>query len=287
MSESEIKELWQRIEEMPSSLEKKIFQTAKQTCSRIGEVISLKSFVDFSAHPTGQFLTVRIENYVPNLRNKQELTAWMDTILHTYQKMPDLTEVMKVKEPFAVFRVTTEKRMIEKKENGDYRHGWVRECARPLNPKYDPWTQSLADYIMKQQKNGEPIFPVDRQHMWKVAHEIFSGLTYTIQPYLRAKRDSVTGAFLRSSTQKNRFGMPKLLTELVMEHEKKANNHVIRHFTRQELEDWYGFTTKEADYFGGWSQTDGANIAGQRYVKLPWQNYAPRLLIPNQLLVTA
>lgn len=263
---------------MPESTEKKALQTARAICGRIGEVIAIKTIGDLTAHPTGEYLTVEIKTYTPNLRNKQELSAWIDTKLHTDYKMPDLAEIMKIREDFAVFRVTTEKRLIQK-DGDNYKHGWVRECARPLNPIYDPTTKPIVDYIQKQQAAGKKLFPVDRKKMWATATEVLDGLTYTIQPYMRAKKDT-TGQYLRDPNNLNRYGKPKLIMELVTEHEKDAANHAIRHWARQELEDYYGFTTREADAFGGWTQTEGANIQGQRYVKIPWTNCAPRLLIP-------
>jgi len=279
MSEDTIHEAWRRINNLPpqNELEQRTLQTARLCCARIGEIISLKTPMDKTAHPTGANLTVEIKTYQPNLRNKQELSAWIDTKLHTEYHMPNLERIMKVKEDFAVFRVTTEKRLIEKQE-GNYKHGWIRECARPLNPKYDSTTQNVVDYILKRQNKGEPIFPVNRFHMYTFTKELFKGLSYTIEPYLKAKR-TATGEYQRSQTELNRYGKPKLQMELVMEHEKDASDHFIRHIARQELEDHNGFTTKEADAFGGWTQTEGANVQGQRYVKMPWSNYAPRLLI--------
>lgn len=285
LSEQTINQAWQRLNSMPESTEKKALQTARAICGRIGEVIAIKTAGDKTAHPTGEFLTVEIKTYTPNLRNKQELSAWIDTKLHTEYKMPNLEEIMKIKEQFAVFRVTTEKRLIQKKGE-TYIHGWIRECARPMNPLYDPTTKPIVDYILKQQAKGQLLFPVDRKKMWATASEILEGLQYTIQPYLKAKRDPETGEYLRNPDELNRYGKPKLLMELVMEHEKDAANHAIRHWSRQELEDFYGFTTKEADAFGGWTQTEGANVQGQRYVKIPWNNYAPRLLIPYEKLNT-
>jgi hypothetical protein len=278
MTEATIRQAWQRINNMPDCMEKKVLQTARATCSRIGEVISIKTPGDKTAHPTGMHLNVEIVTYTPNLRNKQELPAWIDTTLHSKCQMPDLKEVMKVREDFAVFSVTTEKRMIQKNAPDDYIHGWIRKCARPLNPLYDPTTKEIADYILKQQKSEQPIFPVDRKKMWAVAHEVFKGLTYTIQPYLRAKM--VDGEYVRNPAQFNRYGKPKIETYLVAEKEREAANHAIRHWAREELETVYGFTTKEADFFGGWTQTEGANVQGQRYFKMPWQAYAPRLLVP-------
>ncbi len=279
MSEDTIVQAWQRINAMPECLEKYVFSTARLTCSRIGELISIKTPGDLSAHPTGMFLSVEVKTYRPNLANKQELAAWIDTSLHTNYQMPDLAKVMQVKEDFAIFRVTTEKRLIERKGN-DYIHGWVRECARPLNPKYDPTVKPIVDYILKKQKTGEAIFPLDRKKMWSMARDIFAGLTYTIQPYLRAKRD-FDGSYVRNPDELNRYGKPKIVMELVTEHRKKAANHAIRHWARQELEDYYGFTTKEADSFGGWTQS-GGNMQGERYYRMPWNTSAPRLLIPYQ-----
>lgn len=278
MSEAVINEAWRRINTMPNSTEKVILQTARAICGRIGEVIAIKTPGDKTAHPTGEYLTVRTETYTPNLRNKQELSAWIDTKLHTEYKMPDLSEIMKIKEQFAVFRVTTEKRLIQK-QGEVYTHGWIRECARPLNPKFDPTTQQILDYIKKHENNNAPLFPIDRKKMWATASEVLKGLTYTIQPYLKAKKDQ-QGNYVRDPNNLNRYGKPKLVLELVTEHEKDAANHAIRHWARQELEDNYGFTTKEADAFGGWTQTEGANVQGQRYVKMQWSNYAPRMLIP-------
>jgi hypothetical protein len=280
LSEDTIKQAWQRINNMPETLEKKVLQTARLTCSRIGELITLKTPSDKTAHPTGQFLTVEIKTYIPNLRNKQELSAWIDTKLHTEYHMPNLEEIMKIKEQFAIFRVTTEKRLIQKNPDGSFIHGWIRECARPLNPKFGPWTEPVVAYIQQQQKKGNPIFPIDRKKMWATASKVLDGLNYTIQPYLKAERDPKTGEYLRNPNELNRYGKPKLIMKLVTEHEKDAANHAIRHWSREELEYFYGFTTKEADAFGGWTQTEGANTQGQRYVKMLWNNYAPRFLIP-------
>lgn len=256
---------------------KRALQVIYLTCGRAGEVAAYKTPMDKTAHPTGEALTFRVENYRPNLRNKQErdsltANAYMDTT-----RAPNLAKLAKIKELALIFSVLTEKRDYEHNPDGSFKHVWVRECAVPLNPNFEPWAMPCLEYIRSQPK-GRPLFPFNRHHLWKVAKEIFKDFSYTIQPYKRAYK--IDGKYQYDAPDEN--GKKTLKTELQAERQHPAAIHAIRHWRKQELEDFYGFNDKELNSFGGWTMTEGANRAAQRYSKLPWRIYFPKLLAKKE-----
>lgn len=221
-------------------------------CARIGEVIAYKYPSDKTANPTGSQLSVRTETYTVNFNVKEEYNAAFFTLLNMNRKPPTFEEIGAIKEPVAIFTVTTEKR----------KGGWQRQIGLPLNPEYEPWTQQLLDYFNAHKKDAA-LFPFRRQEIYPIAKEAFKGLKVHIEPYERAVRDA-QGNYVYEV--KN--GEKRLVTKVVKAHDKPFSQHGLRKVRRIELEEVYGFTSEERKKHGGWSlgieERYGAGIGWDR-----------------------
>lgn len=155
-----------------------------------------------------------------------------------------------VKEQAAVFRVRTAKRK-----------GKERLIALPLNPEFEPWTQTLYDYF--KECGSELVFPFTRQKLWEVSKKVFKGLIYPIDKY------SVVA-------EKN----PMKAKLVVPEHFRDLRLHGLRHVRASELVEFYGFTAIELSTYCGWTLQTGAGLSRvmARYINLNWQGYFPKLL---------
>lgn len=251
------------------------FKTLYLSCSRVGEIASEKTPGDKTAHPTGYALSARVENYKPNIRNPREREALILNSAAKGEKYNPV-ECSKFRTPVLILSVLVEKRDYQKMEDGSIAHAWIKECAIPLDPIYrdGEWAQEILKYFEKQPKD-KPLFPLNRHDLWIEAKKIFHGFKYVIQPYRRAIK--INGEFQYSDPDER--GRRKLKTELIPEKEKAANAHSTRHWRKEELENEFGFSDPELNAFGGWTAGAGANRASQRYSKLPWRIYFPKLLI--------
>ena len=269
---SQVREAIENVELEPLQIAAK---TIYVTMSRVGEIVSEKTNFDKTAHPTGLNLDFRIETYRPNLKNKREREAL--TLIALSQGKPfDMQEAAKINEEVAIFSVLVEKRDYQKNPDGSLTHVWRKECALPLNPEFEPWTQQIIDYIKYK---PQPFFPFNRHDLWIAIKPVFENFVYTIQPYKRAYK--LNGKYQYTEPDEN--GKRKLITKIQPEKQHDAALQAIRHWRNQELEDNYGFTEKELSAFGGWTMTLSEGVtssAHQRYYKMPWRLYLPKLLVP-------
>lgn len=256
MSLPNILEFRQRVESIQDTDKRIAFQTLYLICGRIGEVITEKYPSDKTANPTGSKLTVTKTVYQPDLNDPRERDTW--TFIKLLQgKTVNYAEIAEIKEPVAVFNVSTEKR-----------NGKTRKIGLPLNPKYDPWVKQVYDYLSKKQQNG---FQFTRQEMWSTAKEAFNGLTYTIHPYKRAVKEN-------GQYQYDERG--KLLKRNIAEKTKRFTDHGVRHLRNYELKKTYGLTPEERAGYGGWTlaTTAGTSAAQDRYEEADWRIYFPKML---------
>jgi hypothetical protein len=230
-------------------------------CARIGEIISLKYPTDSTAHPTGSKLRVELTTYTPDLSNPKEFQTLV--LARAMRGEPsDLESLGKIKEPTAVFTVSTEKRQ-----------GWERLIALPLQSNYEPWTQDIVDYF--QERKGQDLFPFTRQQMYNEVAEVFEGLNYKIFPYKRVRKEN--GQVVRDEKG-------KAVKDDVLKHSKPFRNHALRHLRNVELRDFYGLSAEERSSYGGWtlrSMIGGIGSSIDRYGEAVWRPYFPKLLKPR------
>lgn len=249
-----VSEVRSRIESVEHEGTRNCLKTTLLLCARIGEVVAYKLESDTETQARGNLLNVKETTYTPNLYNEKEIQTLMLTAM-VQGKNPNLQQLSKIKEPAAVFQVSTHKRL-----------GMIRECALPLNPEYEPWTQTLVDYF-KRQREG-PAFPFNRQQMWTVANEAFQGLTYKIMGYKKVVGYEVVE------------GKKKAIKEVVPEHMRIFALQALRHLRGSELRNFYNFDGADRSAYGGWTlrTTEGVSGSQDRYVELPWRSYFPKLL---------
>lgn len=232
-------------------------------CARIGEVVAYKYACDKTAHPTGLNLKVRTATFTVDPRKKEEFNNAFNTLSFVQHKTPTREDVLAIKEPVAIFTVTTEKR----------KGGWTRDIGLPLNPKYEEWTQQLLDYF-REHENDSALFPFKRQTVYPIAQAAFHGLKVTIKPYERAVLDE-NGNY--TYTENN--GSKKMVYETVNAHDKPFSQHSLRKVRRTELEEVYGFTAEERKIYGGWSRG-----IEERYAPSGWNRTSfPKLLQPRTI----
>jgi hypothetical protein len=242
----------QAIESTPIRSMQIAFEADYLCCGRIGEMINRKHFSDKTANPTGMHLTCRKEVYTPDINNPFEYQTVNFAWLMQKGRQPTINQILKIKEPVAIFTVTTEKRM-----------GWKREIALPLNPKYEPWTEGVYEWI---KKFGGESFPFTRQQMHTMARKIFAGMNYTIKPYKRAR--IVNGQYLYDEKE-------RLIKDVVSEHVHPFANHGLRHLRDSVLKNYYGLNWEERHFYGGWSLG-----TEERYGENVWRLYFYKLCKP-------
>ena len=152
-----------------------------------------------------------------------------------------------IKEGVAIFTVKTAKR-----------EGLERSIALPLNPRYEPWTESLYKYFKSH--GDRKVFPFTRQKASRYASKAFEGLTYPIYKYKIWENGKVKDE-------------PK-------KHSKPFATHALRHLRTSELIEYYGFTGADLSIYGGWTlqNTLAVGSAVGRYAHLNWRQYFPKLL---------
>jgi hypothetical protein len=237
-----------RIDSIPNLGLKRCYQGVYLTGSRIGEFAGLMYPSD-PAQATGMFLNVTEDVYSVDLENIDDIATLRAISLVERGEEYTMKELAAIREPAAIFHITTEKRA-----------GFVRHTALPLNPKYDVggWTRQVYDYIKERQGKDEPVFPYYRQQLYPAAKELFKGLTYPIVSY-RSIDD-----------------------ELINAHQKDCANHWLRHERATEFRSRYRIKGEMLDSIMGWTKQRGAGGSAMqdRYVLEPWKEagYFPKLL---------
>lgn len=154
----------------------------------------------------------------------------------------DVQEMSHGNEPILCFRLRTAKRGRQ-----------VRVVAVPLRGTYEPLAVRAWEYI-SQAPNG-PIWSFRRQHAWRVASQLFQGLTYTIEPY-----------YFRGERRDR--------------HQKPLTLHGLRHLRASELVEYFGFDMIDAATFCGWDVGKFGPAVAERYVYLNWSRYIDKLFKP-------
>lgn len=150
----------------------------------------------------------------------------------------------------ATFKILTAKRKKGELEK-------ARIIALPLHESYEPWSQSLFEYM--QEREGA-VFPFTRQRMWRASKKVFAGFTYPIEGYKLKKN-----------------GDAELVN--VQAHYRNFRLHALRHIRASELVEIYGFNGIDLAVFMGWTlKKIGAPSVISRYLSLSWQTYFPKLL---------
>jgi hypothetical protein len=259
MSLPSVEEVRKRIEAIPDQSIQVCYKTTYLMCARIGEIISLKYPTDLTAHPTGSELEVQVTTYTPDLNNPKEFQTLV--LARAMQgQQADLQSLAQIREPVAVFSVSTEKRQK-----------WKRLIGLPLRKEFEPWTQELIDYF--QEREGKDLFPFTRQHMYNEVRTVFAGLEYKIFPYKRVRL--VHGQPIRDPKTN------KTEKYQVIEHLKPFRNHALRHLRNVELRDFYGLSAEERSSYGGWklsTMIGGIGSSIDRYGEAAWKPYFPKLL---------
>jgi hypothetical protein len=157
-------------------------------------------------------------------------------------------ELGDIKTEAAIFTVRTAKR-----------DGKIRKIALPLEKTFEPWTEPLYNYYLKQ--GNDKVFPFTRQKAWEYAHETFSGLSYPIEKY-------------------NKYDPEDPKPKPVRAHNKPFRTHALRHLRATELIETFGFTGFDLSVYGGWTLRSmvGVGSAMSRYAHLDWRRYFPKLL---------
>lgn len=251
MSLPSVSEVRSRIEGVEHEGTRNCLKATLLFCARIGEVVAYKLASDKQTTARGNLLRVTEMTYTPDLFNEKETQTLM-LMAMIQGKSATMKTLSKIREPVAVFQVSTHKRL-----------GMIREIALPTNPVYEPWTRSLVAYF-KSQKEGAA-FPYNRQQMWVVANEAFKGLEYKIMGYKK-----VVGKDLEGKPQK----------EVIREHMRDFALQALRHLRGSELRNYYNFDGADRSAYGGWTlrTTEGVSGSQDRYVELPWRSYFPKLL---------
>jgi hypothetical protein len=237
-----------RIESIPNLGLNRCYKGVYITGSRIGEFAGLMYPSD-PAKATGMHLTVTEDVYTVDLENIDDIAALRAISLVERGEEYTMKELAAIREPVAIFHITTEKRA-----------GFVRHTALPLNPKYDVagWTRQVYEHIKSRQDKDEPVFPYYRQQLYPTAKELFKGFTYPIVTY------------------------KSLEDELVKAHQKDFANHAIRHERATELRSRYRIKGEMLDSFMGWTKQrgSGGSAMQDRYVLEPWREagYVPKLM---------
>jgi len=149
--------------------------------------------------------------------------------------------------------------------------GRTRICARPLPREYEPWSRELLEYFSKFD-GEEPVFPMNRQKVWRMAREAWGDLHYPIEAYAVIQVDGEGNVLLDTDGRK--------LKRVISRHNRPFNLHAIRHLVATDLVVYYGFNGPNLSAFGGWtlSSAMGVSSAVNRYVQLDWRSYFPKLL---------
>ncbi len=262
MSLPSVEEVRERIEDIKDRDIQVCYKTTFLMCARIGEIISLKYPTDVTAHPTGSKLKLKLATYTPDLHNPKEFQTLV--LARTMQgQETDLKSLAEIREPVAIFTVSTEKRQE-----------WERLIGLPLRKAFEPWTQDIVDYFQdcKEKKKAE-LFPFTRQEMYNTVEIVFSGLEYKIFPYKRILKVNGTTVIDPKTNKPEKFSVP--------EHLKPFRNHGLRHLRNVELRDFYGLSAEERSSYGGWtlrSMIGGIGSSIERYGEAIWRPYFPKLL---------
>jgi hypothetical protein len=266
MSQPSVLEVRQRIDSVREEEMRNCFRAAYLFCARIGEVVSedLPSDLAKGIRARGNMLSATQETYTPNLSNQEEFMAL--TLSRIAQGKPTgFVRLSKVKEPIAIFKVSTHKRK-----------GMMREIALPLNEEFEPWSVELFNYF--KAKEGQSLFPLTRKDAYYQAKRLFGGFTYRILPYTKwVKLKSPNGESLLDE-----HGKPRKQKLDIPEHYKRFTDHALRHLRASELTNFYGFSGKDRSKYGGWTLATQEGVSGSqdRYVEIGWRVPLAKLLKP-------
>jgi hypothetical protein len=253
---------------------KRFYQLVYLGGLRVGEACGRKYASEKKANPTGMYLTTYIDNYTPNIKNKNELQVLLTNGLLQTGSYPNIADLAKINEKIAVFTITLEKR----------KGNITREVALPTNPDYEPWTKKLHQYISERQNSETPVFPWTRQEVYPIAKELFKGFTYHIEAYPTPKKTE-HGEVIYEKNEKGeavinpKTGKPKIAVDIIPEHDKDAANHAIRHYRSTELGEGYGMEDSLIDLYFGWV---GNSATQRRYRYRRWRAYIAYLLVPRK-----
>jgi len=127
----------------------------------------------------------------------------------------------------------------------------LRPAALPLDPKYEPWAETLAEWF--ENRGDEKAFPCSTRSLQYAASESFAGLYYPIEEYKRAVQMYVDGE-LRPLVVVGEDGKERRVWDVVYSHWRPMCTHALRH-TRafQDLMVNYGFSGLDLAIYGGWT----------------------------------
>jgi len=160
----------------------------------------------------------------------------------------------------ALFNVNTAKR-----------GGALRICALPMDPACEPWTKRVVQYFQKFDPDS-PVFPMNRQKVWREARSSWAELLYPIEDYeIIEVNDQGTPILLDNGRKMKRR---------VNRHLRPFNLHAVRHIRATDLVVYYGFNGPNLAAFGGWTLSTAMRVSSSinRYVQLDWRSYYPKLL---------
>jgi len=216
----EVETVRKRIELATKREAKFCFMAEYLFCARISEIVGRKCFSDVTTEARG--ITGKDAKQIVFKQGKEKHDA-------------------------VVFTIRTAKR-----------GGKERKIALPLEKTFEPFTESLFNYV--RQFGRDHAFPFTRQKAFTYSREIFKGLKYPIERY-RPFKD----------------GKPLPVVE---EHLKPFRTHALRHLRATELLELFDFNGIELSIYGGWTLRSmiGVGSAMSRYAHLHWRQYFPKLL---------
>ncbi len=146
----------------------------------------------------------------------------------------------------------------------------LRDVARPLNPKYDPWTKPILDHW---ERDGSP--KLNRFNAARANRHILAGIGYTVKGRIIYRRDP-KGKLLKNGDGK------KTVETIVPQHPKQGADHVFRHACTKELKKLQLNGTERRVFFRWSAQADGAAATEDNYdpEELEWYEYFHKMLRP-------
>ena len=216
-------------------------------------------------------------------------------------------------EEFVMFVVKTAKRK-----------GMLRPCARPLDPKYDPWAKEVVEYIESSEEYPFALHEnvsTSKTYAMNRAKQVFKGLYWPMSDYTRSFQRPYTEDMVkhqrwgddgyeeylvffpdgeRSWTKDKEYAS---VSEKVEPRWKPVTSHVLRKISLQTLVNDYGFDNVDGAYYGGWTisgQRIGVSVAmGKHYMYMDLREsraalpqlkkivyrYGKKLLVPYDVLM--
>jgi hypothetical protein len=271
MSLPEVYEVMQRIDNCKSLPNKMYMRAEFEFCARGIELAGQLTSADKKRHsipygPTGKNVTVT-EIDPPPIPPNQMLNIIL-TALGNREEALHLAKELSQKIKVAVFKVPIAKQHLEQGEAYPY-----RLVALPLDPKYDPWSQSILDWY--HDAGDHVVFDFSRQDNWEYItrkDKIFQGLHYRIKKYHYAPNGQVTEDLVPC-----------------LSHSRKFRCHAIRHVRTHQLVEVLRFDGFDLSAFVGWSMgthrgTAPAQAGNYAELTEAWPRYIHKLCIPFNYL---